>query len=242
MQVFNEEHAALLGLAVVAERLVALFGKAAGIGACIVVTFGFTVGEEATVLLALCAPAHAGTAVEHANATARDHDIELALRHVATDIRCHDDELFALDGFGVCICRVVVPFAREGQLVALAAGAAVTCRHCGEGEAHVGATVNGERNLACAGHHRAAGADAPCAPVGAFGGTLVGALLGVVRGVVLHGTMGLAAVPVTGCPAGTSLAAVLDNDVRASASQLCRRTGLYAGAGLSAGTGFCAAG
>ena len=144
-------------------------------------------------------------------------------------------------------------FAGKRELVALAAGTAVTCRHSGESEAHVGAAVNGERNLACAGHHVTACADALCTPVLAFGLTLVCALPGVVRGVRLNRTVGLAAVPVTGCPAGSGFAAVLDDDVRASAGQLLLRAaglnllaagrlragaGLRAARGLGAGTGL----
>ena len=59
--------------------------------------FLFAVGEETTILFTLRAPAHLRTAVEHADATTRNHDIELALLNVTTDVCCHDDELLALD-------------------------------------------------------------------------------------------------------------------------------------------------
>ena len=58
----------------------------------------------------------------------------------------------------------------------------------------------------------------------------------MVGGIVLSGAMGLAAIPVTSGPTGAALSAALDDDVRASAGQLSRGTGLYARAGLGAGT------
>ena len=239
MQVIYEEHATLLGFAVVREYAVALFSKAACVLACIIVICLFAVAEEAAVLFALSAPAHAGASVEYADAATRNHDVELALSHVTADVRCHDDELLALDCLGVGVSGVVVAFAGKRELVALAAGTAVTCRYSGECEAHVGTAVNGERNLACAGHHRTACANTSCTPVLAFGLALVCALPGVVRGVCLNRAVGLAAVPVTGGPAGSGFAAVLDNNVRASAGQrLLRAAGRLGGA---AGARLCAA-
>ena len=121
MHVVDKEHAALLGFAVVAEHAVALVLEAFLVLACVVVVFFFAVRKEAAVLFTLAAPAHAGTTVEDADATARDHNVELAIFHVGTHVRDHDDELLALDGLRIRVRRAVVALAREGQLEALAA-------------------------------------------------------------------------------------------------------------------------
>ena len=206
-------------------------------GACIVVAFLFAVGEEAAVLLTLCSPAHGRAAVEHADATARDHDVELSLLNVTTDVCRHNDELLALEFFGVGVRRVVVTFAGKCELEALATGSTVRSRNSRKSEAHVGTTVNGKRNLACTCHHATTAADTLSVPVSTFGLSLVGALLGMVGGIVLSGAMGLAAIPVTSGPTGAALSAALDDDVRTAASQLLTAGArLCAAAGLGAGT------
>ena len=195
----GKEDAALLGFVIVAEYAVALFDEAIYVLRDVVPGFLLAGGEETAVLFGLAAPAHASASVEHADAAARDHDVELALLYVVTDVRRHDDKLLALDGVGVevALCAVsvfdILALAGKGELVALAAGAAVRCRDSREGERDIVTSVNGERNLACAGHHRAAVADASGTPVGAFGLALVCALSGMVGGIR---AVGLAAVPV----------------------------------------------
>ena len=172
-----KEQAALLGFFVVCKGFVALFGKATCVFAGIVVVFCFAVREEAAVLSALVTPTHTGTTVEHADAATRNHDVELTLCHIAADIGCHDDQLLALYGSGIVVCRIVVSFTGKGELEALAARPAVCCRNCRECECHVATAINRERNLACASHRRTAAiANAAVVPVGAGGFTLVGAL------------------------------------------------------------------
>ena len=167
----------MLGFFVVCKGFVALFGKATCVFAGIVVVFCFAVREEAAVLSALVTPTHTGTTIEHADTTTGDHDVELSLLYIATDVGCHDDEFFAFHFSGVVVCRIVVPFTGEGELEALAARPAVCCRNCRECECHFVATVNRERNLACASHGgTAAIANAAVVPVSVVGFTLVGAL------------------------------------------------------------------
>ena len=211
VHVVDQEHAALLGFAVVAEHAIALVLETFLILACVVVVFFFAVREEAAVLFALAAPAHAGTTVEDTYATARDHDVELALFHVGTDVRDHDDELLALDGLRVRVRRAVVALAGEGQLEALAASSAVAGGHCREGESHIGTSVNRERNLARASHGRTlAVANAlVAAVVGVLSLALVGALPRVIAVRMFRpGTVRLAAIPVTCGPAATARAAL----------------------------------
>ena len=130
----GKEEAALLGFFVVCKGLVALFGQATCHFICGVVVFLFAVGEEAAILFALRAPAHAGATVELAYTAARDHDVELALVHVAADVGDHDNKflVLVLEFPGVAICGAIVAFASEGQLEALAALATVRGRHCSE--------------------------------------------------------------------------------------------------------------
>ena len=254
LQEVREEEASLLRLAVAREHAVALVGEATLHLARGVVVFLFAVAQEAAVLFALCAPAHAGATVEHAYATAWNHDVELALLNVSANVCRHDDELLALalEGLGVCVCRFVVALAREGELVTVPALAAVTCGNCREGESEVVAAADGKGNLACAGHQLAATADASAAPVGTFGFALVGALpCGISAGVFLPGTAGLAAIPVACGPAASAGAAALVLDLRAAAARLCAAgAALYAAArrrlraaagGLGAGRGLFAA-
>ncbi len=202
----------MFGLAVVAEYAVAFVRKAAFVFCRVVVVFFFAVAEEAAVLATLISPTHlAATVLEYAEATARDHDVELALFHVATDVRDHNDELLALDCLGVCVRGVVVAFTGERQLEALAALAAVACGHCREGESHVVTAAYREGNLADAGHLRASAADAPVVPVRVLAAALVGALLGVLAaGILVPGTAGLAAVPVARGPAAAAAALCLN--------------------------------
>ena len=219
-QEVREEEASLFRLAVTGEHAVALAGKAAFHLTRGVVVFLFTDAEKTAVLFALVSPAHAGATVELADAATRNHDVELALLNVATDVCRHDDELLALllECLGVCVGGAVVAFTREGELVAVTALATVTCGNCREGEPEFVAAVNGERDLASAGHEAAAAADTSATPVGAFGFALVGALpCGISAGVFLPGTAGLAAVPVTGCPAASAGATALVLDSRAAA-------------------------
>ena len=105
---------------------------------------------------------HAGATVELAYTAARDHDVELALVHVAADVGDHDNKflVLVLEFPGVAICGAIVAFASEGQLEALAALATVRGRHCSECKAVFIAAVHRERNLACASGACAAGADA----------------------------------------------------------------------------------
>ena len=241
MHEFGEEHAALLGGRVVAEHAVALVLEAGeGLGR-VVVAFLFAVAEEASVLFALVAPAHLAAAIEGTHAAARDHDVELTLFHVVADVCGHDDELLALDCAQVVVACVLA-LAGKGQLVALAAGTAVSTRDCREGEAHIGTAVDGERNLAQAGRLVAARTDASAAAdnVLALG---VAGLAGVAAGIFRPGAVGCTAVPVAGCPAGTGSATALHLDVRASACRSDRRTALRRAARgfrlAAAGLGCC---
>jgi len=230
---FGKEHAALLGFGVIAEHAVALVLEAGLRCSCLVVGFLFAVAKESAVLFALATPAHAGASVEHADAATRDHDVELPLLHVATDVGNHDDDFFALDGADVDVVAVLA-LAGEGELVALAAGAAVGRGHCREGEAHFVTAVDGERDLAGAGHLRSAAADTAVAPVAVLALALVGALPGVVAARVFGpGAVGLAAIPVTGCPAAAGSAAALGFDVGALAG--LGRTALHGAAALYGG-------
>ena len=230
MHPFGEEQAALLGFAVVAEYAVALVLQAGHDLAREVLALAFAVSEKTAVLGALVSPAHAGATIEDTHAAARNHDVELSLRHVGTDVCRHDDKLLAVESLGVGV-GFVLALAIKGELVALSAGTAVRCRHGCKGEGHIATTVNRKRNLANASHCRTATiANAAVAPVGIVGSTLVRALSGVVSASVLvPGAVRLTAVPITGCPAGTASAAALGLDSRAAAVSALRRTAALGG-------------
>jgi len=158
----GKEETSLLGFFVIAEGLVALFSQAACHFICGVVVFLFAIGEETAVLFTLRTPAHAGAAVELAYTAARDHDVELALVHVAADVCHHDDELLVLvlEFSGIAVRGAIVAFTSEGQLEALAALAAVRGGHSSECKAVFFATIHRKRNLACASGAATARADA----------------------------------------------------------------------------------
>ena len=197
----GEEHAAFLGLFVVLEDFVALPGEAFLAlvqEVAVVADFVFTIGEKSAVLVTLISPTHlAATVLEHAEATARDHDVELVTFDVTTDIRCHHDEGLAGECLVVSLAFVFAATGKgEGEaLAALTAGVRV------RGRKGVGDLVaRDDRNLARAGGVLAAGANilATLNKVLALG---VAGLGRVAAGVLVPGATGHAAVPVTGCKA-----------------------------------------
>ena len=135
--------------------------------------------------------------------------------NVATDVSCHDDELFAFELLDVCVVGILAG-TRKRELEALAALAAVGGRHCCECKAVFVTSIDRERNLACAGGSCSAGANAAAAVtdgVLAFGIANLGRIS---SRVFVPGAARHAAIPVTGCPARTACTA-LGLDCRALA-------------------------
>ena len=254
----GQEEAAFLGFGVVGEDAVALLGEAFlafGEQVAVVADFAFAVGKESTVLFALVAPAHILAAVERSEAAARDHDVELAVVHVATDVGCHHDEGLAGERLVVGL-GLVLALAGEGEGEALAALASVSSRDSREGVGDL--VARDDRNLACAGGTLAAAADTAATAADGVLALGVAGLGRVAAGILVPAAARHAAVPVTGCPAllaalactfvlgclGVALsAAALGTGLNLlAAGRLCAGTGLCAARGLGAGAGLRAAG
>ena len=195
----RQEEAAFLGLGIVREGFVALFGEALfalGIYVAIIAGFVFTVGEEAAISrVGLDIPAHLAASVKGAKAAARNHDVELTTLHVVADVGGHHHKRLALELLMVFL-GFVLAGTREGEGKALAAGVVVTggCSEC------VGEFVTyDDGHLASASGALAAGANAAAVVADrslALGIACFGRATMFRPCAVRH-----AAVPVTGCKA-----------------------------------------
>ena len=131
----------------------------------------------------------------------------------------------------------VLALAGKGKLEALTALATVRCRNCCKGETDVVATVNRERNLACAGSGATTATDTLFVVIRASRFAVSAALLcrACATGVVLPGTARFATVPIAACKAGTACA-TLSLDGRATRCDNFFAAGRYR---LDARRGFC---
>ena len=175
-----------------------------------------------------------GAAVERADATTRNHHVELTIFHVVTDVGNHDHHLLALQSGGTCVGRVTA-VAVKCKEETRSARSCVACARTGcKGIGEV--VVDGERSLAVAEAGRTAVTNA-LDHVIAFCESLLLGITGFCDRTALSTpcAVRLAAIPVTRTPALAATAAGLDLEIRSVALSDGAARGLCAGAGLCRG-------
>ena len=173
-----------------------------------------------------------GAAVERADATTRNHHVELTIFHVVADVGNHDHHLLALQSGGTCVGRVTA-VAVKCKEETRSARSCVACARTGcKGIGEV--VVDGERCLAVAKTGGTAVTNA-LDHVIAFCESLLLGITGFCDRTALSTpcAMGLATVPVTATPAVSGTSASLELEIGGVA--LCDG----AARGLCAGTGLC---